>query len=1095
MTWRLRRRSHRGHIAPVLFCALALWPAILAAQSYIPLTTERRIALDSNRCLTIAAPVDSLVVLSLSGAVLHRQQEFGADRNLICLTESAGDSVRVLFWRRSPFLTRTFALRSYATTGEALHDAALPAAFVTGAATSEGNLKITGTKSFSADVSDRNSANLSQGLALTISGEIKKGVAVRGTFADRGTRDSRFVTRRFSELESVYLEVESSSLRSRFGSFALKREQFRFQRLSRQVQGLELSYASESGSSEIAAAAPRGNFVVNEFETIEGSFGPYRLRDRDGRFGVAVVENSEAVWYNGMMLQRGRDQDYYIDYLRGELIFTGRRLVNPADRVRIEFEAQRLEYRKTLLAAAHRHRLGETLSLAAGYTGLLTEASDPLDFSLTDSDRVVLAQAGDDPARALQDGARFVGSGNGSYIADTDSAGTRFYRHVGAGNGDLLVEFAAVDSGGYVYLGAGRYQFVGKKQGSYEPLRILPLPETSQQLGLLALWRSAGASTLSAELAMLNTDRNRLSSLDDGNNNQPAAAATWSLVSRDHRVSGSLSGELVPAEANRFGRTDRIDDNYLWQRESTAPRDRRLAEVQLRWSPDSAVSLGLNGGLVAETGGFRSQRVQGALNARPASWVDLSLTTSITGADERESAHRRLLRAIPRLALKALAVEFRSSGDFDLRRREQTGTSKQSDSKRDLDLSLGWNGLTIAAQVRQNWRKLTEWQRLDVKRTYTARLDSKWGSGRRVDLTMHQNSYRNQGRRERYQTGALSLLLPQLAQILSVTADYRLNRRGIAATSQTYLKVDPGDGDYVLIDSVYVAQPRGDYVLVNEDVGNLRASIEAEKRLLLESDLSRLAASPLLNGLSLRYEVSFREIGDTASRFPWEWLVPPRRYFGVDSRLRQQTSAYRAQRFDRQLRLNTELSYQRRRDDNRLEITTPGRRRSEEIRLLTQKTVGDRDLAQLMLNARNRSIDESPRQRLFLRERGAEFGYTHYSGAWELGISLRGMRERADSLEFDVRSLRVTPSIAYAVVNRGRIELSVFALQVSEAREQELIIQLAEGFPRGNNGGGRIRVDIAIADNFSLKIYGHGEIRAGERNRYFLRSELISKFQ
>ena len=47
----------------------------------------------------------------------------------------------------------------------------------------------------------------------------------------------------------------------------------------------------------------------------------------------------------------------------------------------------------------------------------------------------------------------------------------------------------------------------------------------------------------------------------------------------------------------------------------------------------------------------------------------------------------------------------------------------------------------------------------------------------------------------------------------------------------------------MLIDSVYVAQTHGDYIVVTEQVGTLTPSIEAEKRVQIEADLEKIAKS------------------------------------------------------------------------------------------------------------------------------------------------------------------------------------------------------------------------------------------------------------
>ena len=54
----------------------------------------------------------------------------------------------------------------------------------------------------------------------------------------------------------------------------------------------------------------------------EGNQGPYKLRGNNGELYVLVISGSERVFVNGILLTRGENNDYIIDYNAGEVIFT-----------------------------------------------------------------------------------------------------------------------------------------------------------------------------------------------------------------------------------------------------------------------------------------------------------------------------------------------------------------------------------------------------------------------------------------------------------------------------------------------------------------------------------------------------------------------------------------------------------------------------------------------------------------------------------------------------------------------------------------------------------------------------------------------------
>jgi hypothetical protein len=68
-----------------------------------------------------------------------------------------------------------------------------------------------------------------------------------------------------------------------------------------------------------ASAALVGAIREEHFTGIEGSQGPYKLRDK-WQLYVLVISGSERVYVNGLLL-RGENNDYTIDYNAGEITF------------------------------------------------------------------------------------------------------------------------------------------------------------------------------------------------------------------------------------------------------------------------------------------------------------------------------------------------------------------------------------------------------------------------------------------------------------------------------------------------------------------------------------------------------------------------------------------------------------------------------------------------------------------------------------------------------------------------------------------------------------------------------------------------------
>ncbi|MGB5137158.1 MAG: hypothetical protein WBP29_01350 [Candidatus Zixiibacteriota bacterium] len=1070
---------------------------LLAEDNSAPIFIHEYHKPDSSGCYGHGRDSSTLAgVVACNGDTLRSGVDFELSEGRLCLISNVNcDSILIITQSKQGLQTAPYSIRPYVTTTQ-IATVGEPVDTPAGSAGRAGsNLKIAGSKSFSADVSDRGRTTLAQGLIMTVTGDLGHDISVRGSFSDRGLRDNRLVTRRFSELENIYLEVESPKMRSVFGNFQFRQDKFQIIPYQRNVQGLQLAHFTPRQRTETTVSAPQGNFGQFEFTTADGFYGPYRLQGRSGEQGIAVVENSDAVWMNGEKLQRGRDQDYYIDYLRGELFFTGRRVIDADDRVRAEYEFQRLEYRKTLVSATNTQQSRDSSRVFTfGYTGFLSSKNDPLDFSLSESEIATLEQAGDNRDAALVSGAKFVGAGSGNYVLDTDSSGAEIFNFVGEGLGDYQVSFSEFASGDYVYLGNGWYQYVGVGNGRFLPLKQLPLPENINLTAAAGAIKISNTLRLSGETVLSSYDRNRFSSKDDGDNSSVAGLVGLKYGTNASRVSGDFSAEVVPDGFPRITRTENVEESYLWQRSDTTGIGRKRAQAGLSIAPGGIFSGRISSGYSDEQNGFVARRFnldsEVAKIAKSKAKLQVNMASS-----EQGDTKRSLLDLKPQVESEILPVKMVLRGEYDRRKTEFAGANRV-DNKREIESTASYGGVSIGGRLRENWlEEESSWSQLDSKRSLVVTALRAFGSGNKIDAAANVNRYKQGGVKQDYQTGSLALNLPALIPATELAANYRLNRRGFSQTNQTYLKVDAGEGDYVLIDSVYAAQSRGDYILVTEQVGDVAQSVEAEKRFQADISFAKLAANFLTRGSVFRYEVNFREIGIPDRNFTESWLLPPLKYFEEGTRFATRFYDYRFQQYQQGIRLRAELSYTLRRDENNLEVTAPIRRNSDELRLAVSKNFADRDNAQLALVNRERSIREYGRVNLNLREKRIEVTASHFSGPWEWTMNSTIAREHADSLDLLAYSVRVAPGLNYNLSQNGRIEFAPFVLNVSEHSDRTVFLQMAEGFPTGTHWGGRVKIDIGLSESFSFKVFGQAEIRENEENRYFLRSELVSKFQ
>ncbi|MBC7447495.1 MAG: hypothetical protein H7330_05495, partial [Hymenobacteraceae bacterium] len=347
------------------------------------------------------------------------------------------------------------------------------------------------------------------------------------------------------------------------------------------------------GSTLLAAGIAKGKFASQQLEPLDNVQGPYRLRGPNGERFIIVLAGSERVFLDGVLLQRGFDLDYIIDYNQAEVTFSPRHLITRNSRLRVEFEYSDQNYARSIVHASHYQTAGR---LTAN-VNIYREADNPdnaPNLDLRSPERAALQAAGDSARRAVVPGADSAAYARGTVQyerIDSTQIGETIYRYtrdsvrqlytvrfsdVGAGFGDYeqLTGTTAVNGGAYGYVGRGR--------GRYLPLRVLPTP-TLRQVATAGLNYQATKSTaVFAEVAASQLDRNLFSTVND-EDNQGTGLRVGYLV-QDQALAGLGDWKLRSGVSYEF--TDR----------QFSPIDRyRDVEFDRDWSTTTRAGTGVVG--------------------------------------------------------------------------------------------------------------------------------------------------------------------------------------------------------------------------------------------------------------------------------------------------------------------------------------------------------------------------------------------------------------------------------------------------------------------------------------------------------------------
>lgn len=418
-----------------------------------------------------------------------------------------------------------------------------------------GDLAVRGSKSVYVSSGTNRELTVDQNLRLNVSGMLTREIAVKAILTD----DNLPVvpegnTEELQDIDQVLVELVAPTWQATLGDFVAVRDGTRFGEYRRKLQGM--SFRARPGRSEVEGmfGSPRGRYQTIELRGEEANQGPYFLSGGEAGRNLFIVAGSERVTVDGERLTRGQDRDYVIDYVRGTVTFTYRRLITAETLIVVEFEEGEGAFSRSVVGGGvgARVQLGGLPTLI--HARITREADDPgrlRSGELDEDDEAVLAAAGDDPLLAVTGGAVQVAAGEGDYV------------QVGAGE-DLHYEY--VEEGGdwqlqFFHAGAGRgdydlanlteagvrvYTWVGSGQGSYRLGRQLPLPGRQSLFTVSADVGDSVGVKVHGEWHVSQTDLNILSDLDAGDDVGRAAQLT--LRSGDVPLLGGRLGLRGAAE-------------------------------------------------------------------------------------------------------------------------------------------------------------------------------------------------------------------------------------------------------------------------------------------------------------------------------------------------------------------------------------------------------------------------------------------------------------------------------------------------------------------------------------------------------------------
>jgi len=375
-----------------------------------------------------------------------------------------------------------------------------------------------------------------------------------------------------------------------------------FANYTKKVQGLSVrgKLNPEGNSTDIYAAGAlvRGVFTRNQFQGQEGNQGPYKLSGPNGELFVLIVSGSEAVFVNGIRLERGENEDYIIDYNAGEIIFNATYPITSEMRITVEFQYADRNYSRIIATGGGKY-YGEKLQIGGFVYSENDLKNQPLQQNLSNDQKQVLADAGDNEAQMIAPSAvpdtfdenkvlyrKEIIGGEEVFVYSTNPEDELFsvrFSLVGAGQGNYLLTNATAITKIYEYVAPVN----GVPQGNYAPITQLFAP-TKLQIGVVnGTYSPSEKTSIGFELAGSKNDQNLFSDLDDANNDGFAGrlkAKQALFTSEINQLSAFGTVNYIQEEFRSVERLYNVEFNRDWNLPTLPTGNQSYVDTGLEFS-------------------------------------------------------------------------------------------------------------------------------------------------------------------------------------------------------------------------------------------------------------------------------------------------------------------------------------------------------------------------------------------------------------------------------------------------------------------------------------------------------------------------------
>ncbi|MEI6881117.1 MAG: hypothetical protein WCK82_07300 [Bacteroidota bacterium] len=459
-----------------------------------------------------------------------------------------------------------------------------------------------------------NSQNLvvNSNLNLQINGKLNDDIDISAVVSDDNNPiQPEGNTQQLQDFDKVYIKLSKNKSYVTLGDFEMiKPSDNYFMKYYKKSRGLQYATIYNKNkkwelSTTAEGAVSRGRFARNIIQAIEGNQGPYRLVGNNGEQFIIIISGTEAIYIDGIKLERGEQNDYTIDYNTGELTFMPKRLINRYTRIIAEFQYADRNYARSVFTFSQSATLNKNLIIKGHFFSEQDHKNQPFQRELNDSEISLLSKIGDNLNLAvipteyktntfdksqllyIKKDTIYDGKSYTIYVfAPIETNDTAYYtvsfNNVGAGFGHYNIQKNAANGRVFEWIAPNN----GKLMGSYEPEIKLISPKRMQMITMGSSYKINELTNIDFDIANSNYNRNTFSSIDKQNdmgwgfrgNFKKAINPTLSI--NKLKIGVQLNYEQVDKNFRYIERYRPVEFDRIWNRnlQNTDRKDSGFAE-------------------------------------------------------------------------------------------------------------------------------------------------------------------------------------------------------------------------------------------------------------------------------------------------------------------------------------------------------------------------------------------------------------------------------------------------------------------------------------------------------------------------------------